>query len=80
MSGSSHIQSVLIGVEYRNCHGTLNVYLLFTILITYIKSNESCNLQTGQSIFHKLQICKSVLIEFAPMTVLIFYLGKLNQN
>ena len=29
MSGSSHIRSVLIGIEYRNCHQTLDVYLLF---------------------------------------------------
>ena len=38
MSGSSHIQSVLIGVEYRNCRRTLNVYLLFAILLGQIKS------------------------------------------
>ena len=38
MSGSSHIQSVLIGVEYRNCCQTLVVYLLFAILIEQIKS------------------------------------------
>ena len=31
MSGSSHIGSILIGVEYRNCHLTLDVYLLFAI-------------------------------------------------
>ena len=29
MRGSSHIQSVLIGVEYRNCRRTLDVYLCF---------------------------------------------------
>ena len=27
--GSCHSQSVLIGVEYQNCRGTLDVYLLF---------------------------------------------------
>jgi hypothetical protein len=29
---SSHIRSVLIGVSYRNCRQTLDVYLLFAIL------------------------------------------------
>ena len=38
MSGSSHIQSVLIGVEYRNCRRTYDVYLLFAILLGQIKS------------------------------------------
>ena len=33
MSGSSHIQSVLIGIEYRNCCQTLDVYLRFAILL-----------------------------------------------
>ena len=28
MSGSSYIQSVLIGVEYQNCCRTLEVYLI----------------------------------------------------
>ena len=37
MSGSSHIQSVLIGVKYRNYHRTLHVYLLFTIWIGQIQ-------------------------------------------
>ena len=38
ISGSSHIGSVLIGVEYQNYYQTLDVYLLFAI----------CNLWTGQ--------------------------------
>ena len=38
MSGSSHIGSVLIGVKYGNCHRTLDVYLLFAILLGQIKS------------------------------------------
>ena len=38
MSGSSHIQSVLIGIEYRNCCQTLDVYLLFAILLGQIES------------------------------------------
>ena len=36
--GSSHIRSVLIGVEYRNYHQTLDVYLLFALLLGQIKS------------------------------------------
>ena len=31
MRGSSHIQSVLIGVEYRNSRRTLDVFLRFAI-------------------------------------------------
>ena len=38
MRESSHIQSVLIGVEYRNCHQTLDVYLHFSIWIGQIQS------------------------------------------
>ena len=38
MSGSSHVQSVLIGVENQNCGRTLNVYLLFAILLGQMKS------------------------------------------
>ena len=38
MSGSSHIQSVLIGVAYRNCRQTLDVYLLFAIWMGPIQS------------------------------------------
>ena len=38
MRGSSHIQSVLIGVEYRNSRRTLDVYLRFAIWIGQIQS------------------------------------------
>ena len=38
MPGSSHIRSVLIGVKYRNCRRTLNVYLCFAIWIGQIQS------------------------------------------
>ena len=50
MSGSSHIQSVLIGVKYRNCRQTLDVYLLFAILLRqiYIK-------------IHEMSVCHSVI-------------------
>ena len=37
MSGSSHIRSVLIGVEYQNCHQTFVVYLLFAIWMGQIQ-------------------------------------------
>ena len=40
MSGSSHIRSVLISIEYRNCYQTLEVYLLFAILHGQMKSKE----------------------------------------
>ena len=63
MSGSSHIQSVLIGVEYQNCRATLDVYLLFAILLGQRKSKVNYRLVTYKL---DLQICKSVLIEFAP--------------
>ena len=62
MSSSSHIQNVLIGAKYQNCHRTLDVFLLFAILLGQIKSK----LQTCNWPVNKLQICKSVLIEFAP--------------
>ena len=38
MRGSSHIQSVLIGVKYRNCCQNLDVYLHFAIWIAQIQS------------------------------------------
>jgi hypothetical protein len=38
MSGSSHIPSVLIGVKYRNCRRSLDVYLLFAIWMWQIQS------------------------------------------
>ena len=48
MSGSSHIQSVLIVVEYRNYQKTLDVYLLFAIWMGHTYSTKTdlhiCNL------------------------------------
>ena len=38
MRGSSHIQSVLIDVEYQNYCQTLDVYLRFAIWIGQIQS------------------------------------------
>ena len=38
LRGSSHIRSVLIGIEYRNCRRTLDVYLLIAIWIGQIQS------------------------------------------
>ena len=46
MCGSSHIQSVLIGVEYRNCCQTLDVYLHVAILIGQIQSKPIYKLVT----------------------------------
>ena len=46
MSGSSHIRSVLIGVEYRNFCRTLDVYLLFAILHGQTKSKLNYRLVT----------------------------------
>jgi hypothetical protein len=37
MSGSSHIRSVLIGIEYRNCNRIFDVYLLFVIWMGQIQ-------------------------------------------
>ena len=38
MCGSCHIRIVLIGIEYRNCHETFDVYLLFAIWMGPIQS------------------------------------------
>ena len=46
MHGSSHIRSVLIGVEYRNCCQTWVVYLLFAILLGQIQSKLNYRLVT----------------------------------
>ena len=73
MSGSSHIQSVLIGVEYRNCRQK-DAYLLFAILLGQIKSKLNYRQLTSWPVY-KLQICKSVLIVFAP-----FRLQKVNKH
>jgi hypothetical protein len=66
MSGSSHIRSVLIGVEYRSCCQTLDVYLVFAILHEQIKAKLNYKLVTYKLASPYLQICTSVLIEFAP--------------
>jgi hypothetical protein len=49
MSGSSHIRSVIIGVEYQNCRQTLNAYLLFAILLWQIKSKLNWGLLEHRS-------------------------------
>ena len=46
MRGSSHIRSVLIGVEYRNHSQTLEVYLLVAISIGQIQSKPIYKLVT----------------------------------
>ena len=50
MRGSSHIQSVLIGVEYQNCPQTLDVSLLKAFSIGQIQSKPIYKLHTIQSI------------------------------
>ena len=47
MCGSCHIRNVLIGVEYGNWCQTLDVYLLFAILLLLKTKLQTCNLQTG---------------------------------
>ena len=53
MCGSCHTLSVLIGVEYRNWHRTLDVYVLtfcYSAEANILKTKlQTCNLQTGQS-------------------------------
>ena len=55
MRGSSHIQSVLIGIKYRNCCQTLHVYLpFFRNEVNLIKTDlYICNLWTGQFASYK---------------------------
>ena len=57
MSGLSHIQSILIGVEYRICHRTFDVYLMFAIWMGQIQSKliyiHIFNLWTGQFVSYK---------------------------
>ena len=52
LRGSSHIRNVLIGIKYRNCRWTLDVYCLFTYCYldraNSIKTNLwACNLHTS---------------------------------
>ena len=56
MSGSSHIGSLLIGIEYQNCRRTLVVYLLFANVdaANSIKTDlHICNLWTAQFVSYK---------------------------
>ena len=46
MSGSSHIQRILIGVEYRNWRQNLVAYLLVPTLLGQIKSKLNYRLVT----------------------------------
>ena len=59
MRGSSHIRSVLIGVKYRNCGRTLDVYFRFAISLGQIQS-KLLNGHVTNGLDSKL-----VLIEFA---------------
>ena len=58
MFGSSHIQSVLIGVEYRNCHRTLDVYLLSTSWMGQIQS-KLIYILLVEFVSYKTAICRS---------------------
>ena len=40
MSGSSHIQSVLIGDKYRNCCRTLDVYFTTKLLSAEVNNSQ----------------------------------------
>ena len=56
MYGSSHIRSVLIGVEYRNYHQTLDVYLPFATWMGQIQNKTDlhlCKLYSGQFVSYK---------------------------
>ena len=52
MSDSSHIRSVLIGVEYQNCRQTLDVYLLLATILIF---NANYNTTDTQCL---VQICR----------------------
>ena len=68
MRGLSDIQSVLIGVKYRNCCRTLNVYLLFAIWMGKVQSKLIYIFVTYERVplmnwpVCKLQVCNLVLI------------------
>ena len=61
MSGSYHIRSVLISVEYRNCCQTLDVYV-FTF--RYLDGANSIKIDLHNWAVGKLQVCNLVLIQF----------------
>ena len=66
MFGSSHIHSVLISVEYRICHQTLDFYFLFATWMGQIQSKLIYILVTyGQASL--LQDCNFILIKFAQV-------------
>ena len=60
MSCSSHIRSVLIGVEYQNYRRTLDVYLLFAIWMGQIQL-KLIDIFVTEPVC-KLQVCNLVLI------------------
>ena len=49
MRGLSHVQIVLIGVEYQNCCPTVDVYLRFATWIGQIQSKLLHELVTSKS-------------------------------
>ena len=63
ISGSCHIRIVLIVVEFRNCCGTLDVYLLFAIRMGQIQLRLKYTFLTYMDWpVCKLQVCNIVLI------------------
>ena len=63
MSGSSHIQIVLIGVKYRNCCRILD--LLFVIWMGEIQSKLIYIFVTYRLAKCRLQVCNLVFNKFA---------------
>ena len=62
---SGHIQSVLIGIEYRNCRQTLDVCLLFAIWMEQIQSKLIYIFVTYELDSLWLQVCNLVFNKFA---------------
>ena len=71
MHGSSHIQSVLIVVEYQNCYRNLDVYLRLAIWIGQIQSKLLNELLTNQRVLNFL-----VLSELMDWMVCNLHVGK----
>ena len=61
---SCHIQNFLIGIEYRNCRRTLDVYSLFAIWMGQIQSKliyidwPVCKLHVCNLVFNKFAQAK----------------------
>ena len=62
MYSSSHICSVAIGVDYRNCWQSLGIFLLFAILLGQIQSKLIYIFVTYGLASYELQVCDLLLI------------------